>query len=154
MSTQDADCPLCQQDGGALLWRGDHLRVIEVDDADYPGFTRVVWNAHVPEMTALAVPDRERVMRAVYAVEQAQRDVLHPDKVNLAALGNMVPHLHWHVIPRWRGDRHFPDAVWAAPRVARGTETAQWHERQARMPELLPHYRDRLVEAMNALSWD
>ena len=152
MTTPDADCPLCRQDGGALLWRGDRLRVIEVDDADYPGFTRVVWNAHVPEMTALAESDRERVMRAVYAVEQAQRDVLNPDKINLAALGNMVPHLHWHVIPRWRGDRHFPDAIWAAPRVAADAQGAAWHAYQARVRALLPAYRDRVVAAMSALT--
>ncbi|AZW28901.1 HIT family protein [Bordetella bronchiseptica] len=153
MSTRHPDCPLCQQDGGALLWRGSHLRVIEVDDPDYPGFTRVVWNAHIAEMTSLSTHGRELLMRAVWAVEQAQRDVLHPDKVNLAALGNMVPHLHWHVIPRWRDDRHFPDAVWAAPRVAPGAEPQAWRAARADTAALLPRYRNRVVEAMNALLW-
>ncbi|AMG86819.1 HIT family protein [Bordetella parapertussis] len=153
MSTRHPDCPLCQQDGGALLWRGSHLRVIEVDDPDYPGFTRVVWNAHIAEMTSLSTHGRELLMRAVWAVEQAQRDVLHPDKVNLAALGNVVPHLHWHVIPRWRDDRHFPDAIWAAPRVAPGAEPQAWRAARADTAALLPRYRNRVVEAMNALLW-
>ncbi|HYG43452.1 MAG TPA: HIT family protein [Bordetella sp.] len=153
MSARDPDCPLCRDDGGAVLWRGTHLRVIEVDDADYPGFTRVVWNGHLPEMTSLSTHGRDLLMRAVYAVEQVQRDVLAPDKVNLASLGNMVPHLHWHVIPRWRGDRHFPDAIWAPPRVPAGTESPGWHARQAGVQQLLPRYRNRLVEAMNALLW-
>lgn len=153
MSTRHPDCPLCQQDGGALLWRGSHLRVIEVDDPDYPGFTRVVWNAHIAEMTSLSTHGRELLMRAVWAVEQAQRDVLHPDKVNLAALGNVVPHLHWHVIPRWRDDRHFPDAIWAAPRVAPGAEPQAWRAARADNAALLPRYRNRVVEAMNALLW-
>ncbi|AOB24952.1 MULTISPECIES: HIT family protein [Bordetella] len=153
MSTRHPDCPLCQQDGGKLLWRGSHLRVIEVDDPDYPGFTRVVWNAHIAEMTSLSTHGRELLMRAVWAVEQAQRDVLHPHKVNLAALGNMVPHLHWHVIPRWRDDRHFPDAIWAAPRVAPGAEPQAWRAARADTAALLPRYRNRVVEAMNALLW-
>ncbi|KDD19209.1 HIT family protein [Bordetella bronchiseptica] len=153
MSTRHPDCPLCQLDGGALLWRGSHLRVIEVDDPDYPGFTRVVWNAHIAEMTSLSTHGRELLMRAVWAVEQAQRDVLHPDKVNLAALGNVVPHLHWHVIPRWRDDRHFPDAIWAAPRVAPGAEPQAWRAARADTAALLPRYRNRVVEAMNALLW-
>lgn len=151
MSARDPNCPLCQEDGGALLWRGPHLRVIEVNDADYPGFTRVVWNGHLAEMTSLSTHGRDLLMRAVYAVEEAQQTVLAPDKINLASLGNMVPHLHWHVIPRWRGDRHFPDAIWAAPRVAPGAESADWAERQARVQALLPRYRDRVIEAMNAL---
>jgi len=40
---------------------------------------------------------------------------LQPDKVNLASLGNAVPHLHWHVIGRFAWDSHFPGAVWAQP---------------------------------------
>jgi len=37
---------------------------------------------------------------------------LHPDKINLASLGNQVPHLHWHVIPRFKDDPHWPFAIW------------------------------------------
>lgn len=58
------------------------------------------------------------MMSAVFRVEAALRAVLKPDKINLASLGNMVPHVHWHVIPRFVDDRHFPDAIWASPRRA------------------------------------
>ena len=133
MSARDPNCPLCQEDGGTLLWRGPHLRIIEVDDSDYPGFTRVIWNGHLPEMTSLSTHGRDLLMRAVYVVEETQQSILTPDKINLASLGNMVPHLHWHVIPRWRGDRHFPDPIWAAPRIAPGTEPAAWKARQAQV---------------------
>ena len=52
-------------------------------------------------------------MAVVFAVEAYVRLSLEPDKMNLASLGNLTPHLHWHVIPRWRDDRHFPDPVWS-----------------------------------------
>jgi diadenosine tetraphosphate (Ap4A) HIT family hydrolase len=94
--------------------------VIWVDDADYPGFCRVILNAHVKEITDLPDSDRLRLMAVVFAVEAAVREALNPDKVNLASLGNVVPHLHWHVIPRFADDRHFPDAVWAPPRRPAG----------------------------------
>ena len=35
-----------------------------------------------------------------------------PDKVNIASFGNMVPHLHWHIIPRFEVDRHYPNPIW------------------------------------------
>jgi diadenosine tetraphosphate (Ap4A) HIT family hydrolase len=109
------ECLFCREDGGALLWRDEFCRVVLADEPDYPGFCRVILARHVREMTDLDAAGRERLMRVVFAVEAALRETLAPDKINLASLGNQVPHLHWHVIPRFRGDRHFPAAVWAAP---------------------------------------
>ncbi len=105
-------CPLCAEDGGTVLWRNAQLRVIRVNDPDYPGFCRIVWQAHVREMSDLAPAERQQLMAAVFAVESVIRELFAPDKINLASFGNMVPHLHWHVIPRWRDDRHFPEPVW------------------------------------------
>ena len=75
---------------------------------------RVVLNANVKEMTDLAVSDRTEVMRVVFAVEATIRQVMRPDKINLASLGNLTPHLHWHVIPRYQHDKHFRNrsGVW------------------------------------------
>jgi diadenosine tetraphosphate (Ap4A) HIT family hydrolase len=108
-------CPLCHPDQETVLWRRDACRVILAAEADYPGFCRVVWTAHVAEMTDLDPHERETLMAAVFGVEAALRSVLDPDKINLASLGNQVPHLHWHLIPRWRDDPTFPGAVWSAP---------------------------------------
>lgn len=153
MTTRDPNCPLCQTVGGTLLWQGPHMRVIEVEDAQHPGFTRVVWSAHLAEMTNLSTHGRDLLMRAVYTVEEAQHSVLGPDKVNLASLGNMVAHLHWHVIPRWRLDPHFPGPIWAPEHTPDAGRSAQWAEQHARIIERLPRYRDRLVEGMDALLW-
>ncbi len=123
-------CELCACPGGEAVWTDDALRVVLVDDADYPGFCRVIWNAHVREMTDLPAGQRATLMAAVFAVEQAVREAMAPDKVNLASLGNQTPHLHWHVIPRFRGDRHFPAPIWAEPRRATGTNPAHdWRDR-------------------------
>lgn len=109
-------CELCDTPGGELLWRDERCRVIRVGGAEgsaFPGFCRVVWHAHVAEMSDLAVAERRHLFSVVHAVETAVREVVHPDKINLASLGNLVPHLHWHVIPRWRDDSHFPAPIWA-----------------------------------------
>lgn len=109
-----ANCPLCHASDELVLWRDETLRVILVSDQDYPAFCRVILNRHASEMTDLPCAERAQLMQAVFAVETALRDLLKPDKINLASLGNQVPHLHWHVIPRFTDDRHFPDPVWAA----------------------------------------
>ena len=115
-------CELCDSDGGSLLWRDDFCRVVRPAVAGYPSFLRVIVNRHVKEMTDLE--ERERLMRVVYACESALRALCNPDKVNLASLGNVVPHLHWHVIARFADDAHFPDAIWAAARRAAAPRAA------------------------------
>ncbi|MBU3549588.1 HIT family protein [Polynucleobacter sp. P1-05-14] len=111
------NCVLCKDDlkpeEGQLIWRGDDCRVILVNDPDLPGFCRVIWNRHVAEMTDLSYGEREHIMTLVFAVEEAIRHVMHPDKVNIAALGNMAPHIHWHVIPRFKDDTFFPGSAWS-----------------------------------------
>jgi len=116
------NCELCTAQEETLLWRSRNCRVILVDDADYPGFCRIIWNEHIKEMTDLPAQMRAELMNTVFAVESAVRDIMQPEKINLASLGNMVPHLHWHVIPRYRDDKHFPAPIWAAP--LRGTRVA------------------------------
>jgi diadenosine tetraphosphate (Ap4A) HIT family hydrolase len=108
----DPACELCAGDGGAVLWRDALLRVVAVADPDYPGFLRLVCNAHVREWTDLAPAQRARFGQALALAESAVREVLAPDKINLASLGNQTPHLHWHVIPRWADDAHFPQPIW------------------------------------------
>lgn len=107
-------CELCEDAGGEVLWRDARCRVVRVNEAGYPGFCRVIWNAHVREMTDLAESERAHFMRVVLAVEAALRKLVDPDKINLASLGNVTPHLHWHVIPRFRHDPHFPNPIWGA----------------------------------------
>lgn len=110
------ECDLCAGPGGDLLWSNLACRVVLVADDDYPGFCRVILNRHLREMTDLEPAERTRLMEVVFAVENALRKRLTPDKMNLASLGNQSPHLHWHVIPRFADDRHFPGPIWAAPR--------------------------------------
>lgn len=109
-------CELCDTAGGEVLWRDDFCRVVLIDDAAYPGFCRVILNSHVKEMTDLPEGDRSRLMVVVFTVEAVVRETMQPDKINLASLGNVVPHLHWHVIPRFVDDRHFPAPIWAEAR--------------------------------------
>ena len=97
-----------------MLWENDFARVVLIGDADHPGYCRVILNAHMKEMTDLAEAERARLMNIVFVVERVLRDLLEPEKINLASFGNMVPHLHWHIIPRFTGDPHYPNPVFGA----------------------------------------
>jgi diadenosine tetraphosphate (Ap4A) HIT family hydrolase len=107
-----ASCTLCQPSPHLILWQDDFCRVVLLDDADYPGYCRVELKEHIKEMTDLAPIDRARMMKVVFSVETAMREVIQPDKVNLASLGNKTPHIHWHIIPRFKTDKHFPNSHW------------------------------------------
>ncbi|HEU0187128.1 MAG TPA: HIT family protein [Gallionellaceae bacterium] len=133
-------CELCGQDGGEVIYRDEALRVVLANEADYPGFCRVIWNAHCKEMSDLAPAQRGRLMDAVFVVESAVRKVMQPHKINLASLGNVVPHLHWHVIPRYRDDRHFPNPIWgSAQRDASIRHTAAASDWRAQLRTMIAH---------------
>jgi len=119
-------CELCERPGGELLWSDGAWRVIRVADAAFPAFYRVVCNHHVAEFSALLAPERQRCMDLVCAIERVLLERLQPTKVNLAALGNVVPHLHWHVIARFTWDSHFPQPVWGAPQRAVDPPPMSW----------------------------
>jgi len=140
---RESGCELCDLAAPMTVYADSKLSVIIVDDANYPGFCRVIWRDHVREMSDLAREDRLLLNEAVFAVEQAVREVMAPAKVNLASLGNVVPHLHWHVIPRYTDDAHFPAPVWAA--AVRQTEATLLEARRA----LLPQLADAIARRMN-----
>jgi diadenosine tetraphosphate (Ap4A) HIT family hydrolase len=110
----DASCELCREAGGTLVFQSAQWRVIRAHDPAFPAFYRVVWRAHVAEWTDLSLADQAALMGVVGSVERVLRDALTPTKINLASLGNVVPHLHWHVIARFDWDSRFPAPVWAA----------------------------------------
>lgn len=137
-------CELCAMPGGEVVYEEEKFRVVLIDDAQYPGFCRVIWTGHVREMTDLEVLDRILLMDAVWQTEITVREVMQPDKVNLAALGNVVPHLHWHVIPRYADDMQYPGPVWAQP------QRTPPHDKLAARRALLPELRQELKKRFAA----
>ena len=110
-----SDCPLCNSAGGILLLEKNGWRVIRAEEENYPAFYRVVVNEHVAEWSDLSATERAAGMELMLGVEEVLREQLQPRKINLASLGNVVPHLHWHIIARFDWDSHFPAPVWGQP---------------------------------------
>ena len=123
---QAGACPLCEGAGGDVVFAGTRFRVIRTDEGGFPAFYRLVWNRHVRELSDLPPSEQRLCLEGVVAIETVLRSRLRPAKVNLASLGNAVPHLHWHVVARFEWDSHFPAPVWsAAVRQAPAHEVAR-----------------------------
>jgi diadenosine tetraphosphate (Ap4A) HIT family hydrolase len=108
-----SDCPYCRNTTDQVIWSDGVTRVMYIEDAPFVGWCRVIWHAHALELTDLSETQRNRLMRTVYAVETGLRNLLLPAKINLASMGTAMPHVHWHIVPRFLDDTHFPDPVWS-----------------------------------------
>ncbi|MCH7343692.1 HIT family protein [Pelomonas sp. CA6] len=153
-------CPLCQgqpasappsgpdlENGNLVIHRGPRWRVLRaLDTPAFPAFYRLVWTEHRAEFSELSHEERRDCMEAVAAIEAAMRSELHPDKINLASLGNMVPHLHWHLIARFRTDSHFPNPIWGERQREADPALAQ------QLAASLPRLDERLRAALAALT--
>lgn len=106
------DCVLCHPQKENVVWKNKELRVIQVDDPLFPGYFRVIWNKHIAEMSDLTDDEQQLLEKVLLTVEKVVREQMQPDKINWAQFGNMVPHLHWHIIARYRDDSHFPESIW------------------------------------------
>jgi diadenosine tetraphosphate (Ap4A) HIT family hydrolase len=99
------------------------LRIAELEcsyvllnrDQFFPGYTFVFIKEHVTELFHLDRDKRICVMEEVTAIASALNTLFKPDKINYELLGNVVPHMHWHLVPRFRTDQLWPRPIWAVP---------------------------------------
>lgn len=110
------ECQMCTR------WESDaDLRIIELDhsyvilnrDQFFAGYTLLFTKQHVTELFHLDTPLRAELMDEVAMVARALYEVFRPTKINYELLGNMVPHMHWHLVPRCTGDPLWPRPIWA-----------------------------------------
>ncbi|SDS72483.1 Diadenosine tetraphosphate (Ap4A) hydrolase [Halopseudomonas xinjiangensis] len=87
-------------------------RVLLTNDAQYPWLILVPRREDVTEIFELSEGDQRQLHTETTAVAHALKDAFGADKMNIAALGNMVSQLHVHVIVRYRGDISWPAPVW------------------------------------------
>jgi diadenosine tetraphosphate (Ap4A) HIT family hydrolase len=109
-------------------------RVLLARDANYPWLILVPRRADVTEIIDLPEPDQTQLLAEIAAASRALKAAAPCDKLNVAALGNIVAQLHVHVIARRHGDAAWPKPVWGA----------------ATATEYGPAARDRLLAALRS----
>ena len=112
-SLNSDNCALCSSQKYPIIWANNLLRIVLINDQNYRGYCRVDLINHVKEMADLDEETRNEFMGVIFQTEKIIKEYLQPDKINLASLGNITPHLHWHIIPRYLSDNHFPDSIWS-----------------------------------------
>jgi diadenosine tetraphosphate (Ap4A) HIT family hydrolase len=86
--------------------------VLLLNDARFPWFVLVPRLSGLTELTDLAEDDARQLMDETRLATRVMLDLAKPDKVNIGALGNVVPQLHVHVVGRFRSDPAWPGPVW------------------------------------------
>ncbi|MCX7354388.1 MAG: HIT family protein [Alphaproteobacteria bacterium] len=94
--------------------RLDLCRVLLSCDSSFPWLVLVPQRAGVREIHELSSRDRARLSDEIDLASRVMAALFAPDKMNVAALGNMVPQLHVHVVARYRTDRVWPKPIWGS----------------------------------------
>lgn len=126
-------CELCTQSHPREIWRNRNFYVIDASDKDLAGFVRVIATQHIKEMSELDENVRKELFEILTLIERVMIEVMSPDKVNWASLGNMVPHVHWHIIARYQDDAFFPGSVWSAKLRETDPKTLSVRRQQAQV---------------------
>lgn len=141
-----SQCPLCYSPGGQIIFENSFVRAVNPGETAYPNFTRIILREHHKEMTDLSTQERALLMEYVYATEQVQRQVLNPDKINLAQFGTMTPHIHWHIIPRYQWDLHYPNSFWS--QASHDGQASEYLQTLQKQRDLLYSYQQELARVL------
>ena len=109
-------CPMCRRwddDRDLRITELEHSFVVLNRDQFFPGYTLLFTKRHVSELFHLDPAVRAGLIEEVSAVAQALHFQFQPDKINYELLGNMVPHIHWHLVPRFSSEALWPRPIWA-----------------------------------------
>jgi diadenosine tetraphosphate (Ap4A) HIT family hydrolase len=126
------DCPMCEKwvdDADLQIAELEHCYVLLNRDQFFPGYSFVFTKEHVTELFHLDRPTRQAVVEEVNLVAEVLAKTFEPTKMNYELLGNMVPHMHWHLVPRFDSDPLWPKPIWAEPHEEVHLAAAEYAER-------------------------
>ena len=89
-------------------------RVLLMKDRRFPWLILVPERESVREIHELSAADRAELIEEIARVSEVLKRLFQPDKLNVGALGNVVPHLHVHVVARFTTDPAWPGPVWGS----------------------------------------
>lgn len=125
-------CPMCDRwlnDADLRIAELEHSYLILNRDQFFPGYCLLFTKQHQTELFLLDKEVRQGLMEEVSRVAQALAACFQPDKLNYELLGNMVPHIHWHLVPRFRSEPLWPRPIWSEPHQELVLSADQYRQR-------------------------
>jgi len=93
-----------------MIYRNNNIR-IEVEKSEIP-WLKVFTVTPYAEMSQVPAPIRQEIYEVLDLIEREMIAYYHPDKINIASFGNYLPHVHWHIMARFKNDSYFPEPMW------------------------------------------
>ena len=108
------------------IWQNENF-FIEKHNSQLP-WVKLFTQHKYKELTELPKELKLELFELIEKVEKAMIEFYNPDKINIASFGNMLPHMHWHIIARFKNDPYFPKTTWEEPVRKFNLELADFSE--------------------------
>jgi diadenosine tetraphosphate (Ap4A) HIT family hydrolase len=155
--THTTECPFCQKltrldstPDDDLVWRFPHSVAFLGSWQFYQGYCILVARQHATELNQQPVEVRQAYFEELCFLARAIEETFQPLKLNYELLGNQVPHLHWHVFPRYADDPQRLKPVWLALDLAETDEAEKRRLKNGRFDR--PTIMKKLIDKLSNLS--
>lgn len=117
-------CALCRrieslktQDNSNLIHEFKNSYLFAGDHQTFEGYCVLVLKKHIEELFDLSDDLQREFHGEMLTVSRAIQRAYHPEKMNLSNYGNLTPHQHWHIFPRYVNDKAWPQPPWAVAKI-------------------------------------
>ncbi|HIM54159.1 MAG TPA: HIT family protein [Gammaproteobacteria bacterium] len=93
-----------------MIYEND-LVIVEIEPSEIP-WVKVFTQRKIKEFSECTATEKTEIFRIIDIVEKSMLNYFDADKINIASFGNLLPHVHWHVMARFEGDSYFPEPMW------------------------------------------
>ena len=94
------------------LWQNELLR-IEIEESEIP-WLKIFTQYPYREMSEVPADIKMEIYRLLDLIEKEMLSYYKPTKINIASFGNYLPHVHWHIMARFKEDSYFPEPMWGS----------------------------------------
>ncbi|MCV6607195.1 MAG: HIT family protein [Campylobacterales bacterium] len=89
----------------------NNLIYIEIHQSEIP-WLKIFTKRKIKEFSEASLEEKTEIFRLLDLIEKEMINYFNPEKINIAQFGNYLPHLHWHIMARFKEDSYFPEHMW------------------------------------------